>query len=41
MEAFFERGHSPYVQFIRKNLMFLSSVIRIGDWESCAGIRRA
>ena len=24
MEAFFERGHSPYVRFIRKNLTFLS-----------------
>jgi hypothetical protein len=33
MEAFFERGHSPYVQFIRKNLTFLSGLIKIGDWE--------
>src|SRR5512143_1510739 len=33
MEAFFERGHSPYVQFIRKNLTFLSGLIRAGDWE--------
>jgi hypothetical protein len=33
MEAFFERGHSPYVQFIRKNLTFLSGVIKVGDWE--------
>jgi hypothetical protein len=33
MEAFFERGQSPYVQFIRKNLMFLNDVIRRGDWE--------
>ena len=33
MEAFFERGHSPYVQFIRKNLTFLSDMIRVGDWE--------
>jgi hypothetical protein len=33
MEAFFEAGHSPYVQFIRKNLMFLSSCIKEGDWE--------
>jgi hypothetical protein len=33
MEAFFERGQSPYVQFIRKNLTFLSGVIQVGDWE--------
>ena len=33
MEAFFERGHSPYVQFIRKNLTFLSGLIKDGDWE--------
>jgi hypothetical protein len=33
MEAFFERGQSPYVQFIRKNLTFLNGVIRTGDWE--------
>lgn len=33
MEVFFERGHSPYVQFIRKNLMFLSSIIEAGDWD--------
>jgi len=33
MEAFFEGGQSPYVQFIRKNLTFLSRVIKVGDWE--------
>jgi hypothetical protein len=33
MEAFFERGNSPYVQFIRKNLMFLSAVITSGEWD--------
>ena len=33
MEVFFEGGHSPYVQFIRKNLTFLSSVIDSGDWD--------
>jgi len=33
MEAFFERGQSPYVRFIRKNLMFLNDVIRRGDWD--------
>jgi hypothetical protein len=33
MEAFFERGHSPYVRFIRKNLTFLSGLIKAGDWE--------
>jgi hypothetical protein len=33
MEAFFEGGQSLYVQFIRKNLAFLSSCIRDGDWE--------
>ena len=33
MEAFFEGGQSPYVQFIRKNLTFLSGVIKVGDWE--------
>jgi hypothetical protein len=33
MEVFFEGDQSPYVQFIRKNLMFLSSVINAGDWE--------
>jgi hypothetical protein len=33
MEAYFEGGQSPYVQFIRKNLMFLSGVIRQEDWD--------
>jgi hypothetical protein len=33
MEAFFEAGQSPYVQFIRKNLTFLTGVIKTGDWE--------
>jgi hypothetical protein len=33
MEAFFEGGQSPYVQFIRKNLTFLSGVMKVGDWE--------
>jgi hypothetical protein len=33
MEAFFERGQSPYVQFIRKNLLFLTSLIRMNDWD--------
>jgi hypothetical protein len=33
MEAFFESGRSPYIQFIRKNLTFLSSCISGGDWE--------
>lgn len=32
-EAFFERGRSPYIRFIRKNLTFLNSVIQTGDWE--------
>jgi hypothetical protein len=32
-EAFFERGQSPYIRFIRKNLTFLSSVIKNGDWD--------
>jgi len=32
-EAFFERGQSPYIRFIRKNLTFLSTVIQHGDWE--------
>ena len=32
-EAFFERGRSPYIRFIRKNLTFLNSVIQNGDWE--------
>ncbi len=32
MEVFFEGGQSPYVQFIRKNLTFLTTVIRNGDW---------
>ena len=31
--AFFERGRSPYIRFIRKNLTFLNSVIQNGDWE--------
>ena len=34
MDAFFEqRGQSPYIRFIRKNLTFLSSVIKTGDWD--------
>jgi hypothetical protein len=33
LEAFFERGQSPYIRFIRKNLTFLTSVIQNGDWE--------
>ncbi|HEX5046848.1 MAG TPA: hypothetical protein VFX89_06965 [Gammaproteobacteria bacterium] len=33
MEAFFEAGQSPYVRFIRKNLLFLSSLIRMNDWD--------
>ncbi|HET7133269.1 MAG TPA: hypothetical protein VFJ95_13515 [Gammaproteobacteria bacterium] len=32
MEAFFEGGQSPYVRFIRKNLLFLTSLIRFNDW---------
>ena len=32
-EAFFERGQSPYIRFIRKNLTFLNTVIQNGDWE--------
>jgi hypothetical protein len=32
-EAFFERGQSPYIRFIRKNLTFLNTVIQQGDWE--------
>ena len=32
-EAFFERGRSPYIRFIRKNLTFLNTVIQNGDWE--------
>jgi hypothetical protein len=32
-EAFFERGHSPYIRFIRKNLTFLNTVIQHGDWD--------
>lgn len=32
-EAFFERGQSPYIRFIRKNLTFLNTVIRNGDWN--------
>ena len=32
-EAFFERGQSPYVRFIRKNLTFLNTIIQHGDWE--------
>lgn len=32
-EAFFERGQSPYIRFIRKNLTFLSTVIKNGDWD--------
>ena len=33
MEAFFERRENPYILFVRKNLMFLTSVIESGDWE--------
>jgi hypothetical protein len=33
MEAFFEGGQSPYVQFIRKNLTFLNGLMKAGDWE--------
>ena len=32
-EAFFERRENPYVQFIRKNLMFLTSVIENSQWD--------
>ena len=32
-EAFFERGRSPYIRFIRKNLTFLNTVIQNGDWH--------
>jgi hypothetical protein len=32
-EAYFERGHSPYIRFIRKNLTFLNTVIQNGDWN--------
>ena len=32
-EAFFERGRSPYIRFIRKNLTFLNTVIQNGDWN--------
>ena len=32
-EAFFERGQSPYIRFIRKNLTFLNTIIQHGDWE--------
>jgi hypothetical protein len=32
-EAFFERGQSPYIRFIRKNLTFLNTVIQNGDWQ--------
>ena len=32
-EAFFERGQSPYIRFIRKNLTFLNTVIQNGDWN--------
>ena len=30
---FFERGRSPYIRFIRKNLTFLNTVIQHGDWD--------
>jgi hypothetical protein len=33
MEVFFEHGQSPYVRFIRKNLLFLSSLNRYGEWD--------
>jgi hypothetical protein len=33
LEAYFEPGQSPYIRFVRKNLMFLANVIRDGDWE--------
>jgi hypothetical protein len=32
-EAFFERGQSPYIRFIRKNLTFLNTIIQNGDWN--------
>ncbi len=32
-EAFFESGQSPYIRFIRKNLTFLTTVIKNGDWQ--------
>jgi hypothetical protein len=32
-EAFFERGQSPYIRFIQKNLTFLNTVIQNGDWH--------
>ena len=32
-EVFFERGRSPYIRFIRKNLTFLNTVIQNGDWN--------
>jgi hypothetical protein len=32
-EAYFERGRSPYIRFIRKNLTFLNTVIQNGDWN--------
>jgi hypothetical protein len=33
LEAFFERGQSPYIRFIRKNLTFLTNVIQHEDWD--------
>ena len=32
MEAFFEGGQNPYVFFLRKNLVFLTSVMQQGNW---------
>lgn len=32
-ETFFERGESPYAQFIRKNLAFLDTVLRGNAWD--------
>jgi hypothetical protein len=33
MEAFFESRENPYVHFIRKNLLFLATIIEHGDWS--------
>jgi hypothetical protein len=33
MEAFFHDGQSPYVRFVRKNLLFLADLTRGADWS--------
>jgi hypothetical protein len=33
METFFERRENPYVLFVRKNLLFLTTVLENGSWN--------